>query len=97
MTVINWPHGPETMQQHLTRFSQYVYRKRMPNSPCLSAMMYGVYLHFKTETGTVINFYEDLNRPLKNKIHHLAIGQLLNAASVLIERVQTDLNIVVEK
>lgn len=96
MTKINWPHGPETLTEHLERFSTYLYRKRKLDIANLSAMIYGLYLHYKTETGYHSELYEDLSRPLKNKIHNVVgINGLIQYGKTLIERMQNDLNVIV--
>jgi hypothetical protein len=60
-------------------------------------MTYGMYLHYKTETGTMIDTYEDLARPLKNKVHTWGLGQMQDVAQFLSNRIQTHLNVTAEK
>ena len=45
MTVSNWPHGPETLKDHLTRVSTYIHRKRKPEIAGMTAVTYSLYLH----------------------------------------------------
>lgn len=98
MTKINWPHGPETLIEHLERFSTYLYRKRRLDIANLAAMIYGLYLHYKTDTGYYSEKYEDLNRPLKNKIHTVVgLDGLIQYGKTLIEKMQNDLNVVVQQ
>ena len=98
MTVSNWPHGPETLKDHLTRVSTYIHRKRKPDIAGMTAVTYALYLHYKTETGYHSDLYEDLSRPLKNKIHQtLGLSGVISYGKNLIETIQKDLNIVVEK
>jgi len=97
MTTLKWPHGPETLVEHLERFSTYLYRKRHPEIANMSAMIYALYLHYKTDTGFQSDIYEDLSRPLKNKIHLMCLGDLVKHGKYLIERMQTDLHVIVEQ
>ena len=98
MTVINWPHGPETLVEHLGRASMYIHRKRKPDIAGMTAITYSLYLHYKTETGYYSDLYEDLNRPLKNKINQtLGLNGVISCGKTLIETIQKDLNVVVEK
>lgn len=98
MTVINWPHGPESLIDHLKRASTYIYRKRKPDIAGMTAITYSLYLHYKTETGYHSNLYEDLNRPLKNKINQtLGMHGVISYGKTLIETIQKDLGVVVEK
>jgi hypothetical protein len=97
MTYINWPHGNETLAEHLNRFSKYLYRKRKHDSGNLGAMMYGLYLHYNTQTGEVSELYADLNKPWKVRKNNYCIGELEQLAKGLIDRVQNSLNITAEK
>jgi len=98
MTKINWPHGPETLVEHLQRFSSYLHRKRKHDIGNLTVMVYGLYLHYNTETGYHSELYEDLSRPLKNKVFtQVGIAGILQYSESLIERMQTELGVVVAK
>lgn len=98
MTLINWPHGPETLVQHLERVSMYIHRKRKPDISGMTAVVYGLYLHYKTERGYHSDLYEDLNRPLKNKINNtLGLVGVISYGKVLIDTIQRDIGIVVQK
>ena len=94
---LTWPHGNETLHQHLNRFSTYIHRKKRHDVPNLSVMTYNMYMHFRTETGEVIDMYDDLARPLKNKVHLWSLGQMIQVAQMLSERIQAHLNVVAEK
>jgi hypothetical protein len=97
MRNLKWPHGPETLVEHLERFSTYLYRKRDPEIANMSAMTYALYLHYKTDTGFQSDIYEDLARPLKNKVHLMGLGDLMQSGKYLIERIQNELDVIVEK
>jgi len=98
MTKISWPHGPETLVEHLQRFSSYLYRKRKHDIGNLAVMVYGLYLHYKTDRGYYSELYEDLSKPLKNKIFtNVGIAGIIQYGESLIERMQNDLGVVVAK
>ena len=96
MTTIKWPHGPETLVEHLERLSTYLYRKRKHDIGNLTVMVYGMYLHYKTETGYYSELYEDLNKPIKNKVFSdLGISGVMQYGVSLIERIQNELGVIV--
>lgn len=95
--TLTWPYGNETLEEHVNRFSKYLHRKRKFDIPNLSAMTYNMYLHFKTHSGETIDMYEDLNRPLKNKVHLWSLGQMQDVAQFLANRVQVYCGITAER
>lgn len=98
MTKINWPHGPETLVEHLERFSAYLYRKRKHDIGNLTVAVYGLYLHYNTENGYQSEMYEDLNRPLKNKVFTtVGLDGIYRYGETLIQKIQTELNVIVPK
>jgi hypothetical protein len=56
-----------------------------------------MYLHYKTETGVEIEMYEDLARPLKNKVHLWSLGQLQDVSQFLANKIQVHLGVTAEK
>jgi hypothetical protein len=95
--TLTWPQGPETLEQHLNRFSKYLHRKKRFDIPNLSVMTYNMYLHYKTDTGVEIEMYEDLGRPLKNKVHLWSLGQMQDVAQFLANKIQVHLGVTAEK
>ena len=94
MTKINWPHGPETLAEHLERFSDYLYKKRSHNIGNLTVAVYGLYLHYNTEYGYQSEMYEDLNRPLKNKVFTtVGLDGVYRYGETLIQKIKTELTV----